>query len=162
MEFRLNAYGTDDLKVFQVWLGHNGVQDITFNYDTDHHNLDGVLLTADDGGLTVGAENEGGTGGDQLDETAEQDTLPPVDLAVVSTDPSRATRSRCPSAVGELVGTGVLHAELTSPRWPASRSPRPKCRCWQDHEVSAFVHGRTTTSWVATPPSRNWPRAPSR
>ena len=71
-EWRLNAFGTDDLHVFQVWIGLNGVQDITFNYDPENHDLDGLLLAADDpvnGGLTVGAENEPGTGGDQLDTT---------------------------------------------------------------------------------------------
>jgi hypothetical protein len=80
VEFEVFAFGTDDLKVFQVWIGINGVQDITFNYDPDHTNLDGVFM-GEGGGLLVGAENEIGQG------EMIKDTVPTTDLVVESTDP---------------------------------------------------------------------------
>lgn len=119
IEFRLNAFGTDVLHVFQVSIGNNGVQDITFNYDPANHSLDGLALTAAGGGLTVGAENEPGTGGDQLDEAADEDTLPAVDFAVVSTDPEPGdTVSLVVEAEGVSAGTGVVRSELVSPVVP--------------------------------------------
>ncbi len=117
-EFRLNAFGTDELKVFQVWLGTGSEQDISFNYDPANHSLDGLLLTVDDpsGGLTVGADNEDGTGGDQLDATPEEDTLPETDLAVVSTDPTPGDEVSLEVEVeGTNPGTAVFRGEMESP-----------------------------------------------
>nr|BFE89125.1 hypothetical protein GCM10020093_117260 [Planobispora longispora] len=33
VEWRLNVFGTTDLKVFQQWIGLNGTEDITYTYD---------------------------------------------------------------------------------------------------------------------------------
>jgi hypothetical protein len=117
-EFRLNAFGTDDLKVFQIWIGLNGVQDISFNYSPDI-NLDGILLSADspeDGGLTIGAENIDGSGGDQVDEAPEDDDPPPSDLTVESTDPTPGDEVSLDVQVrGAIPGTATFHGEMTSP-----------------------------------------------
>jgi hypothetical protein len=45
----------------QVWIGLNGVEDVTYEYDTNAQ-----VDTPPDFGLTVGAENPSGTGGGQL------------------------------------------------------------------------------------------------
>jgi subtilisin family serine protease len=78
IEWRLNLFGTTSLRVFQHWLGVNGVEDITFTYDPA--NLPAAPPAAY--GLTVGAENSAGSAGDQL-EAAEEP--PTEDLRVAST-----------------------------------------------------------------------------
>lgn len=75
VEWRVNLFGTTSLKVFQQWIGLNGVEDISYAYDPD--NLPGAPPAG--AGLTVGAENDEGTAGDQI-------TGPPTqDLVVKST-----------------------------------------------------------------------------
>ena len=144
VEFRLNAWGTNDLHVFQVWIGLNGEQDITFNYDPENHDLDGLLLAADDpvnGGLTVGAENEPGTGGEQLDTDPLEDTLPPFDLEVVSTDPEPGDSvSLTLEAEGIAPGIGVVHSELEGPTVPGTTIVESEVEVLlPTEEVAAFV-----------------------
>jgi subtilisin family serine protease len=75
LEWRVNLFGTSDVKVFQQWIGLNGVEDISYAYDPA--NLPGSPPAT--AGLTVGAENDEGTAGDQI-------TGPPTtDLVVHST-----------------------------------------------------------------------------
>jgi hypothetical protein len=78
IEFRLNVFGTTSLRVFQVWIGINGVEDITYAYDPA--NLPGDPVGQD---FLVGAENALGQG----DMAA---VLPTEDLRVVSVEPSFA------------------------------------------------------------------------
>ena len=75
-EWQVDLFGTDELKVFQLWIGLNGTEDITFAYDPT--NLPGD--TPPEYGLTVGAENANGTGGEDLDAP------PTEDLRVTSTE----------------------------------------------------------------------------
>ncbi|MBG0829659.1 S8 family serine peptidase [Planomonospora sp. ID67723] len=75
VEWRVNAYGTTDLKVFQQWIGLNGTEDVTYAYDAA--NLPGEPPAGY--GLTVGAENDEGTAGSQIDGP------PTGDLRVSST-----------------------------------------------------------------------------
>ena len=75
VEWRVNAFGTNDLKVFQIWIGTNGVQDITFAYDPTNLPSANGLSQA----VTIGAENAGGTVGGQISG------LPTQDLRVTST-----------------------------------------------------------------------------
>ncbi|SEH00223.1 PA domain-containing protein [Nonomuraea solani] len=77
VEWRLNVFGTTDLKVFQQWIGLNGAEDISYAYDPA--NRPGSPPAGL--GLTVGAENELGTGGDQI-------TGPPVEDLVVTSAPA--------------------------------------------------------------------------
>ncbi|GLW13188.1 peptidase S8 [Microtetraspora sp. NBRC 13810] len=75
VEWRLNLYGTSELKVFQQWIGLNGTEDISYVYDP------GALPGAPPAsyGLTVGAENAEGSAGAQI-------AGPPTeDLRVTST-----------------------------------------------------------------------------
>ncbi|MGI8721221.1 MAG: S8 family serine peptidase [Geodermatophilaceae bacterium] len=68
VEWQVNVYGTDELKVFQLWIGLNGTEDITFAYDPT--NLPGDPGA---GGLTVGAENVNGSAGDQIEGVPTED-----------------------------------------------------------------------------------------
>lgn len=61
VEWRVNVFGTSSLRTFQLWIGVNGEQDITFAYPSPP--------PASPGGgsaLLVGAENDDGTAGDSL------------------------------------------------------------------------------------------------
>lgn len=77
VEWQVDAYGSDTLKTFQVWLGHQPEQDITMNYPVDGR-PDLADLTEP---LVIGAENETGEGGESL-----VDTPPTEDVDIVSTD----------------------------------------------------------------------------
>ncbi|GAA0412453.1 peptidase S8 [Acrocarpospora corrugata] len=60
LEWRLNLFGTTAQRVFQQWIGVNGVEDITYAYP-------GALPYPGAAyGLTVGAENADGTAGSQI------------------------------------------------------------------------------------------------
>ena len=74
VEWQVNVFGTTSRRTFQVWIGLNGVQDITFTYDPAN-------LPADPFGqrFTVGAENADGSVGNQIGG------LPTEDLRVTST-----------------------------------------------------------------------------
>ncbi len=76
VEWQENLYGTSDVKTFQLWIGLNGTEDITYAYDPT--NLPGSPPASS--GLTVGAENGNGTGGDQISGP------PTEDLRVTSTE----------------------------------------------------------------------------
>ena len=74
VEWRVHVFGTTNLRVFQAWIGVNGVEDIAFAYDPAN-------LPADPGGLplVVGAEDAGGCRGDRIPG------VPTEDLRVAST-----------------------------------------------------------------------------
>ena len=68
----MNVFGTSDLRTFQVWIGLNGVEDITYAYaaaPTEPAGQD----------FLVGAENRLGQGDMET-------VLPTTDLRVTSTD----------------------------------------------------------------------------
>ncbi|MPZ61422.1 MAG: S8 family serine peptidase [Propionibacteriales bacterium] len=73
IEFRLNDFGGDVPRVFQVWMGLNGTEDISYAYDPD--NLPTDLAWP----FLVGAENIRGEGDMEA-------VLPTGDLRVVSSD----------------------------------------------------------------------------
>lgn len=75
VEWRVNLYGTTNLKVFQQWIGLGGAEDISYAYDPA--NLPGAPPSGY--GLTVGAENDEGTAGDQIAGP------PTADLVITST-----------------------------------------------------------------------------
>src|SRR5690606_21664622 len=81
IEWQMKLWGAsgdtvdDQLRVFQLWIGLNGEEDITFAYDPT--NL--PMAPPASYGLTVGAENANGTEGDQIDG------VPEGDLRVTST-----------------------------------------------------------------------------
>jgi hypothetical protein len=76
IEWRENIFDNPtESRVFQQWIGLNGTEDITYTYDPA--NMPAAPPAAF--GLTVGAENDEGTAGDQITG------LPTEDLRVTST-----------------------------------------------------------------------------
>ncbi|HEY0639275.1 MAG TPA: S8 family serine peptidase [Pseudonocardiaceae bacterium] len=107
VEYRVNVFGTTSGRVFQVWIGLNGTQDISYAYDPAN-------LPADPAGqdFLVGAENSVGEG----DVTA---TLPTEDLVVTSSDPTPgATVSYTVTVRGTKSGEGVVTSEMASADLP--------------------------------------------
>ncbi len=105
VEWRVFAWGTTDLEVFQAWIGLNGTEDITYTYDPTN------LPTQPDGqNLTVGAENADGSAGAQIAGA------PTGDLRVAS-DPGSggASVSYQFKVRGVRPGNGQILTTLTSP-----------------------------------------------
>jgi len=69
IEWRVNVFGTSSSRVFQSWIGIDGVEDISFTYDST--NLPAAPPAGY--GLTVGAENIEGTAGAQIAGPPTQD-----------------------------------------------------------------------------------------
>jgi hypothetical protein len=102
-----------DTKVSQVWLGLNGTQDITIDYDpADIPNSSGIEQEPGDPLATVAVQNELGQGANW---DPEADPLP-TDFFVESTDPVPGDSYTLQVGVkGKAQGAGVLHSEITSP-----------------------------------------------
>ncbi|CRK61404.1 Serine protease, subtilase family [Alloactinosynnema sp. L-07] len=107
-EYRVNVFGTTSGRTFQVWIGVNGTQDITFAYNP-------AALPADPGQpFLVGAENEFGGG----DIAA---VLPTDDLRVTSTVPvPGASVSYTVTVVGTEPGAGRVTTEMTGAGLPGT------------------------------------------
>ncbi len=112
VEWRVNPYGSDVTKTFQVWMGIGGEQDITFNYPpADVPDLSGL-----DERLVVGAENETGAGGTSL-----VDEPPTEDLRVISTDAVEGDTLTYTVAVrGFAGGAGDVRTDLTASGRPGT------------------------------------------
>ena len=102
-------FGSTTTNSFQIWIGRNGVEDITFTYGALHGNGSG-------GALTVGAENFVGTSGQNyyVDGTGTLPTsttaLRVMGMAGVPGESHVITYA----ARGEKIGKWVNYAELTS------------------------------------------------
>ncbi|MGH9247532.1 MAG: S8 family serine peptidase [Acidimicrobiales bacterium] len=106
IESRLTDFAGSEVRVFQVWIGIDGVQDISFVYDPD--NLPSDLTWP----FLVGAENVAGDGDMEA-------VLPTEDLRVESTDPVPGdVVSYAVTVKGTELGVGLVTSEMT-----ASRSP---------------------------------------
>jgi hypothetical protein len=106
LEWRVNLFGTNQLKVFQQWIGVNGAEDISYTYDPGN-------LPGDPGpayGLTVGAENLDGTAGSQI-------TGPPVQDYRVQSTPGAPGGSMTYSMniKGVQKGTGTVTTGTSTP-----------------------------------------------
>jgi hypothetical protein len=103
VEWRVYAFGTQSPRAFQVWLGLNGAEDITFAYDPA--SLPQGPTTG--GNLTVGAENAEGSAGGQIDG-------PPTKDLRVTTTPGKAGGSLTYSyeVKGTAPGTGTARTDL--------------------------------------------------
>ena len=103
VEWRVNVFGTTIQKPFQVWIGLNGTQDISYAYDPANPQVD-----PNGQPFLVGAENV--IGGGQM--TA---TLPTVDLVVTSTPPTPGASAHYHLTVRGLTkGTGTLTTTMQS------------------------------------------------
>jgi hypothetical protein len=102
-----------DTKVSQVWLGLNGTQDITIDYEPGNlPNSSGIEQEPGDPLATVGVQNELGQGAGW---DPEADPLP-TDFFVESTDPVPGDSATLTVGLkGKAQGAGVLHSEITSP-----------------------------------------------
>lgn len=108
VEWRVFAFGTTDLKVFQTWIGLNGPEDITYTYD--RANLPTQPAGQD---LTVGAENIDGSGGAQIAGR------PTKDLRITSSGGKPGgTASYRINVRGLHTGNGQILTTLTSPAVP--------------------------------------------
>jgi hypothetical protein len=105
VELRLRVFGTSSQRVFQVWIGVNGTEDITFAYDPAN-------LPADPSGFpfNVGAENADGSAGDQIAG------LPTEDLRVTSTPGAPGGALTYSFNVrGVMAGVGTVRTDMTTP-----------------------------------------------
>lgn len=101
IQYGVNVFGTTDLRQFQVWIGTNGVQDISYTYSAAQTDPSGQ-------DFLVGAENVIGDG----DMTAD---LPSADLVVTSTDPVPGDEaSYLLFVTGAKKGNGVVTTEMTA------------------------------------------------
>ncbi len=104
---------THSTKVSQVWLGLNGVQDITIDYPSDNiPTVADIEQAPGDPLALVSVQNELGAG-DEFDP--EADPLP-TDFFVTSTDPVPGdSYTMHLDLEGSAAGAGVLTGEVTSP-----------------------------------------------
>jgi len=111
VEWRVNVFGTSSIRKFQVWIGDDGAQDISFTYDP------ATLQTPFGQPFRIGAENSTGTGGNQL----PVGTLPAGDLVVTSTDPAPgASVSYTYTLVGLIPGSTSTKTSMVSPIVPGT------------------------------------------
>ena len=103
IEWQVDVFGTNSNRHFQVWIGVNGVQDITMAYDP-------LALPGDPAGqdFLVGAENNIGQGD-------VSSFLPTEDQRVTSTTPTPGESVTYELTVqGVAVGTGTLTTSMTA------------------------------------------------
>jgi subtilisin family serine protease len=106
LEWQVNVFGSASNRHFQIWIGVNGTQDITFAYDPG-------ALPGDPFGqpFLVGAENSFGTGGAQL----PNGVLPTGDLRITSTAPvPGGSYSYTVKALGLIPGNGKVTTEMNA------------------------------------------------
>jgi hypothetical protein len=97
VEWDVNLFGTTDRTHSQVWIGLNGTEDVSYTYDFAN------LADPGPSGLTVGAENFVGTGGDQIDG------FPTEEYVVTSTDSTPGgSQSYSMTLRGKRYGAGLL------------------------------------------------------
>ena len=103
IEYQVNVFGTTSNRHFQVWIGIDAAQDITYAYDP-------AALPGDPAGqdFLVGAENPVGEGDMEA-------VLPTQDLRVTSTDPTPGDSvSYQIVAMGVHVGNATVKTEMTA------------------------------------------------
>ena len=121
IDWHVFVFGTTTLEKFELVIGINGVEDITFGYDA------GVTAPDPANGLTVGAENFVGTGGGQL---ALAPGTVPTDSVVVTSAPGApgGTASYTVTIKGETVGPGRIETRMTTPVVPGTTVTRKVVR----------------------------------
>jgi subtilisin family serine protease len=104
VEWNAYVYGTTQQENFQVWIGQNSTQDISYTYNPGHYSAPTNIA------YNVGAENDTGTAGNNVALPA-----PGTDLVVTST-PGAPGGSATFSATfrGVQTGTGYVETDMTS------------------------------------------------
>jgi hypothetical protein len=109
IEYNVNVFGTASGRTFQIWIGVNGTQDITYAYNPSN-------LPSDPSGqpFLVGAENQNGDG----DMVA---ALPTADQRITSTNPTPgASVSYDVTVRGAARGTGTVSTEMDASTVPGT------------------------------------------
>jgi subtilisin family serine protease len=111
VEWELNPFGTTgNEQIFQIWLGINGVEDISYAYDPAN-------LPTSPWPLEVGAENVDGSDGDTLGFNV----TPTGDLVVTSSDPAPGGSVSYDVHVrGIIPGTGTATTTMVGERLPGT------------------------------------------
>jgi Subtilase family/PA domain/Fibronectin type-III domain len=105
VEWRLELFGTEDQEIFQLWLGINGEEDISYGYDFDN-----LTAPPEEFGLSIGAENSAGTGGEDIH------TVPEEPQRIVSTPGAPGGSLNYSVEVRAVAsGTGQVRTDVTSP-----------------------------------------------
>jgi hypothetical protein len=114
VEWNVFLFGTTTNETFQVWLGSNGPEDITFAYDPAHL----PVAPADPAQpFQIGAENINGSGGSGL----PPGVLPTQDLRVTSSAPTPGgTVSYTVVVLGNKTGTGTVTSTMDTPAVPGT------------------------------------------
>jgi hypothetical protein len=108
--------GDPQVRVFQLWLGNNGVEDVTFTYDPTNRPQAPPISY----GLTIGAENLDGSFGAQIAAPA-----PASDYRVTSApgSPGGSTFMRV-RVRGTVTGNGHVVSTMTTPAVPGTTVER--------------------------------------
>jgi hypothetical protein len=121
VEWQVQVFGGGNVgdgttRVFQLWVGDNGVEDVTFTYDPAARPPAPPLSY----GLTIGAENLDGSAGAQVAASA-----PASDYRVASASgsPGGSTLMRI-RVTGTTVGKANVVSTLTSPAMPGTTVAR--------------------------------------
>jgi hypothetical protein len=108
--------GDPATRVFQLWVGDNGIEDVTFTYDPAARPAAPPLSY----GLTIGAENVDGSGGAQVAAPA-----PESDYRVTSVSGSPGGTALMRIRVkGTIAGKANIVSTLTSPAVPGTTVAR--------------------------------------
>jgi hypothetical protein len=108
VQWDVNVFGTSDTRHFQIWLGSNGTQDITFSYSAPPTEpLTGTPPAAQP--YAIGAENSEGLG-------QAFAATPAGELVVTSSAPTPGgSQSYTVKVKGDKRGTGVVTSTMDSP-----------------------------------------------
>jgi hypothetical protein len=107
VQWDVNVFGTTDTRHFQVWLGLDGTQDITFSYSVPP--TDPTPPGAPPQPFAIGAENSEGAG-------QAFAGFPAGELVVTSTDPTPGgSQSYTVKVKGDDRGTGIVTSTMDSP-----------------------------------------------
>ena len=107
----VRCFGDEEYNSFQIWVGVNGVEDISFTY--------GPVGDGESGWLTVGAENEYGNSGQNWYVDGAGTPVSADDEIRVSSVPGAPgeTRTITYTATGEDTGPWSNCAEMTGDLW---------------------------------------------
>jgi hypothetical protein len=109
VQWDVNVFGTTDTRHFQIWLGNNGTQDVTFSYSVPPTDPLTPSVPPTVQPFAIGAENSEGAG-------QAFAGFPTGELIVTSTAPTPGgSQSYTVKVKGDQKGTGVVTSTMDSP-----------------------------------------------